>query len=770
MTAVAVVGMGVALPGASTPDELWDLLRSGRSVLSAADADPAGLAGLHDPDPAVADRSYNRVYGPLSDLRPHPRLRAETDVGDAPPGLTTYWLRHCLLQALDTTTVADRDRCAFAIGYGVSGSINAEQAFLVEAVAQGVGAYDADAGQIPDLVRRALAGTYPFAGPEPHVFLPHEVGRRAAAGLLPPQTEIVTIDTACSASLYAVQAAISALSTGTADVVFCGGACNVTPSEYVMLSQVGLVSANDQLRSFDVAGTGSLWSEGAAVVALKTLDRAVADGDEVLGVIAGLGTSSDGRGREVLAPDSRGQALAIRRSLESAGVAAGSVDWILAHAIGVPAGDAVEFAALREAADSATDCLVTVNKPQFGHTSWASGLLSLVHVLLALRNETVPAQRRFTRTPESYRQEATRLRIPVTDAPWPRTADRPRIAGVNSFGFGGTNVHAVVTDTPRVGGFARRSGTGEIAVVGWGAHLPGAPTATEVLDQLRRAEWHVPPGFGESYPLPDPVQLRMPPIAARNLDRTQLMLIQSMLQLAGEHGEVWAPFTDTTGVFVGHHGVPGAFGPVVLRINRDLIAGALAGVTDATAAPAVDRFLKSLQALAADPDETVGGLLPNFIASRATKRFDLRGMAMVVDQGIDSALGAVHLAMRALHTRELDMALVGGVNGNSGPELRAILGAPFRSPAVDLAEGAFTLALARPDTAAEHGLPILARLRAGQDPHDGPATVRCGPSAGRSYLGGDGALAILSAVATGGTVRVEPYDPAIQPAGILVRV
>ncbi|MEK8142921.1 hypothetical protein NKH18_14435 [Streptomyces sp. M10(2022)] len=139
-----------------------------------------------------------------------------------------------------------------------------------------------------------------------------------------------------------------------------------------------------------------IFADGAALVVLKRLSKAQEDGDEVFGVLRAFGSSSDGKGKAIYAPNSAGQSLAVRRALENGDVDGDEVDWINAHATGTPAGDLAEFSTLREHFGTARPTAVTSNKSLIGHTGWAAGVVSLIENLKGLEKETIPGQFRFT--------------------------------------------------------------------------------------------------------------------------------------------------------------------------------------------------------------------------------------------------------------------------------------------------------------------------------------------------------------------------------------
>jgi acyl transferase domain-containing protein len=463
------------------------------------------------------------------------------------------------------------------------------------------------------------------------------------------------------------------------------------------------------VRALDAGADGALFSDGAGLVVLKRLSRARADGDRVLGLLSAIGLSADGRGKAIYAPAPAGQELAVERALDRSGLAAQDVDWIVAHATGTPAGDEAEFTGLhaRYAGDRPT--YVTSNKSLVGHSGWAAGVVSVIHALLALRHDTIPAQYRFERLPEAMSALSGALRVPQEPVPWPAHPDRARRVAVSGFGFGGTNAHLILTEDHAS---AARSGSpialpapveDDLVVVGWSSRLPGDLDADAVTAWATGEGPSPEPSFGTVYPVPPFQELRMPPPTARATDRTQLMLVRCMQQLDDSVREFCLNRRLTAGVVVGHTGATRNALLYKTRAYLDEIAHAVAGAEE----PAVTaKFLQRLEEratglIAAPTEDSFPGEMPNVIAARLCNYFDLRGLSLTVDAGEASLLEAFDVAGLYLGFEEIDVALVAGVNGAALPGWNDADG---RSAA----EGAFLFVVTRRSVAEEAGLPVLA--------------------------------------------------------------
>ncbi|ARQ70544.1 type I polyketide synthase [Streptomyces marincola] len=257
-----------------------------------------------------------------------------------------------------------------------------------------------------------------------------------------------TVDAACASSLAAVDAACKELAAGTSDVVLCGGAdLHNGINDYLMFASVGALSPTGRSRTFDAEADGIALGEGVACVVLKRLADAERDGDRVYAVIEGVGASSDGRARGLIAPRPEGQRAALRRAYRAAGVSPADVGLIEAHGTGTVVGDRTELAVLTEefteAGAEPGRCALGSVKSQIGHTKCTAGLAGLIKTVLALHTGTLPPTGNLTRPNPAWDPASSPFVFHTAPRPWPLPAARRR-AGVSAFGFGGTNFHAVL--------------------------------------------------------------------------------------------------------------------------------------------------------------------------------------------------------------------------------------------------------------------------------------------------------------------------------------
>ncbi|MFI6933300.1 SDR family oxidoreductase [Streptomyces sp. NPDC050287] len=764
--AIAVVGMGMAVAGANSPDEFWKLRTTGDELFVKVPRDRWQHDSFHSPDLTAEDKAYAEQCVFITDFAPADGALEGMPGEPGDQELTTKWLRHSLVQALDGVHRRDTDRCSFVVGYTPDGSQHLEEAGVLQSATRlthGI----LDDLQVPGERRKTLregidhtlTDRYRRGAGSPSRFLPHRVGEVAMDGVLPPSTELHMVDTACSSSLYAIDIAAKGLLMGKQDIAVCGGAFALAPRGTVLFSKLQGLSKRGTVHALDESADGVIFADGAALVVLKRLSHAQRDGDRVLGVLRAFGSSSDGKGKAIYAPNARGQSLAVRRALEGGEVDTADVRWINAHATGTPAGDLEEFTTLREHFGTSAPTAVTSNKSLLGHTGWAAGVVSLIESLKGLEHHTIPGQFRLDTPRADFRLDETELEVTSEPREWPQSRERPRLAAVSGFGFGGTNAHLIVSEnrapagapaaeTPTTKAPATDS---RVALVGWSAHVPGLDGRTEVTRWLSGGAGPRDT-FGADYPVPPFKKIRLPPKTIRALDRCQLMVLECAHQLRDQMPDFWSEQAPKTGVFVGHMGPTRAAMQYANRCYLDDIGEALAESPLAGSAEVprvLDRLREQVRsAIPESNEDSFPGQMPNIISARVANYFDLNGSNMTVDSGFSSALSSITLAGRYLRTGELDFALAGGINGNSLPEYRSLIGDLLPENRTELAEGAFLFALTTEDRARQAGLPVLAYIDETLDEAPTREPVLCGPAAPENarYLGASGGLAILRAL------------------------
>lgn len=262
-------------------------------------------------------------------------------------------------------------------------------------------------------------------------------------------------DTACSSVFVALNRAVRALRAGECEMAIVGGAnLLVQPDASVGFASLGYLSPSGRCRSFQEGADGYVRSECVGTFLLKPLHQAEADGDMIHAVVKGTGVHHGGRGLSLTAPSVTGMRAAMIQAYRSAAIEPADVQYIEAHGIAAALGDAVEMQAFKSAFDELsgatrgdTPCFIGSLKPNLGHAEVASGVAALAKVIMALKTRTLPGMRQEARLSEQVSLSGTAFAIADRSREWPAPfAGKPRVASLNSYGFGGVNAHVVLEE------------------------------------------------------------------------------------------------------------------------------------------------------------------------------------------------------------------------------------------------------------------------------------------------------------------------------------
>lgn len=423
---IAIIGMACRLPGGiSSPEQFWEALIRGEDLVTEIPPARWDVEEYYDPQPGAFGRSVCKWGAFLDDVAGFDADFFGITDGEA----TAMDPQHRLLletswEAMEHGGLSPNTLAMSRTGVFM-GLMHGDYQFL-----------HAEAN--------ALEGPYGYLGNS----FAMGSGRIAhAMGLRGPA---LTVDTACSSGLMAVHMACRSLNDNECDVALAGGASvSLEPRKACSGSAIGMLSATGRCHAFDVAADGFVVGEGCAVLLLKRLPDALADGDRIVAVLRGTAANQDGRTVNVATPSHTAQVEVYRAALAAAGVDARTVGMVEAHGPGTPVGDPIEYASLAEVYGLAGPCALASVKTNFGHTQSAAGALGLMKAVLAVQHGVIPRNLHFARLPDEMARIETNLFVPQTNTLWPDNNDRgPRRAAVSSYGFSGTNVHAIVEQAP----------------------------------------------------------------------------------------------------------------------------------------------------------------------------------------------------------------------------------------------------------------------------------------------------------------------------------
>lgn len=262
----------------------------------------------------------------------------------------------------------------------------------------------------------------------------------------------MSVDTACSSSLVTVNLACQSLLRGESSVALAGGVLlHMTPQYTVTESKGGFLSPEGLSRTYDADANGYVRSEGVGIVALKRLDHALRDGDRIHAVIAGSGVNQDGRTNGITVPNGEAQKKLILRVCDEADIAPGELQYIEAHGTSTPVGDPIEANALGQVLAQGRkpddQCFIGSVKTNIGHTEAAAGVAGLIKTVMALKHKVIPPHINLKTINPALNIDDQPFEIPREPTLWPKHTG-PARAGVNSFGFGGTNAHVILEEAP----------------------------------------------------------------------------------------------------------------------------------------------------------------------------------------------------------------------------------------------------------------------------------------------------------------------------------
>ncbi len=430
---IAIIGLGVRLPGADSLDAFWEHLAAGRSLISEVPARRWDKDAWHG-NPAKGNKTSS-IWGGFV---------AEADCFDAAffniSPREAAWMDPQQRFALELAWQAIEDagyRASSLAGSNTGvfmGVCHWDYAELLEKHLAQLDAYT-PTGIAFSIIANRVSHFFDLRGPS------------------------IANDTACAASLTSVYEAVRALQSGACDLALAGGVNLIwSPNHFVAFAKNGMLSPSGASQAFDQGADGYVRGEGGAMLLLKPLARAVADGDPIHGVIRGIGINHGGRTNSLTVTNPQAQAELVAGVIREAGVAPGSISYIEAHGTGTPLGDPIEIAGLKQAFASLYaaagetpvpgHCGVGSVKTNIGHLEGAAGVAGIVKVLAALGHEALPGNVNFRELNSLIQLDGTPFHIQGELTPWPRTPDHPRRAGISAFGFGGSNAHAVLEEAP----------------------------------------------------------------------------------------------------------------------------------------------------------------------------------------------------------------------------------------------------------------------------------------------------------------------------------
>ena len=427
---IAIIGVGCRFPGGvSSKESLWKLLIEAREGVVEVPPDRWNVKRYYDAEPGVAGKSIA--------------------------------LRGGFIDAIDQF-----DPQFFGISPREAPYVDPQHRLLLETAWEAI----EDAGLVLDFERGTDLGVFVgishndyqgiqstsfdhfSIGPYTPTGSAHSVAANRIWYCLNLRGPSVAMDTACSSALTAVHAACEHIWAGRGDAALAGGVTvMIAPGGFIGFSQAAMLSPEGRCAAFDASANGFVRGEGAGMVLLKRLSRAIADGDPVQGVILGTSINQDGHTNGIMLPSPEAQTRLVQDACRDAGIAPEDIGFVEAHGTGTAVGDPIEAHALAEAlcGNRSADAPLPIGsiKTNLGHLETAAGVAGLLKAMLVLKHRQIPPSLHFSTPNPHIDFEKLKLRVPTQLESFPNgTAER--LVGVNSFGFGGANAHVILVEPP----------------------------------------------------------------------------------------------------------------------------------------------------------------------------------------------------------------------------------------------------------------------------------------------------------------------------------
>lgn len=425
---IAIVGIGCRFPGgANSPSSFWEMLKKGTDAITEIPSERWSIEEFYNPNPEIPGKSISKWGG--------------------------------FIEGFDKF-----DAFFFGINNREAAALDPQQRKILEITWEAL----EDAGYVPSELSGSKTGVFLGAFTLDYKVLQfsdfRNIGTHTAVGsmmtMLSNRVSYIfnfkgpsmSIDTACSSSMVAIHEACQSLRNGECTLALAGGIeLLIAPEYFVAESKGGFLSSDGRSKAFDSRANGYVRGEGGGLVVLKPLKKALEDADHIYAVIRASHINQDGKTSGITVPNGDSQRVLLEEVYERCGIAPSSVQYVEAHGTGTAVGDPIEANVLgsffSQGRSDDNKCIVSSVKTNIGHLEASSGIAAVIKTALCLEKRQIPPHLHLQKVNPKINLDKLKIRIPTTLENWPET-DGPAIAGVNSFGFGGTNAHVILQEAP----------------------------------------------------------------------------------------------------------------------------------------------------------------------------------------------------------------------------------------------------------------------------------------------------------------------------------
>ncbi|WDP92222.1 MAG: acyltransferase domain-containing protein [Desulfobacter sp.] len=720
---IAVVGVGCTLPHADTPDQLWQNILDKRYSIAPMPESRMDRELYYDTNRKAEDKTYTDLAGHVDHFEFDRERFGYAEGKDKKLSRSQKMVLSTAYKAVESAGLLDENdrmicedpkRTAVIIATCLSNELGNDLQLKywypeILSMMEKLPAFERLSDDEKEKAKQAL-----FEGMEGenkgydpvHGILLNIEASRIARHLGVRGTNYI-VDAACASSVTAIDEACNELLSGEHDTVVVGGVnTHLAPESFIGFAKMGTLSDKGSF-PFDGRADGFILGEGSVVYVLKRMKDALRDGNKIFGIINAIGSSSDGKGKAIAAPNPKGQVMSLERCFGSIrpDIKPEDIGFIEAHGTSTTVGDQVELGTL-DAVYNKSGAGISSIKSQIGHLLGCAGAAGMLKALLAVNKGMLPPNGGFETLSDKHDLSKSSLFIVKDAQDWTPEGGTSRKAGISSYGFGGINYHAVVEEMTDAYVPLQRDifpdtaydfNDDRIVVAGLGVFLPGAKNTEEFWDKLSSGEKqlgripadrfdngsYTDQGKDSFYYLPrvkagmvtdfkfNNLKYRMPPKMVESVERGQIFGLEAASEALENCGLLNVDGAAArTGVILGT--IAGERqSKNVIRVRKNYLRRVIencGGLEEDTAKTlASDLVNKIRETIPENNEDTTPGLLSNIISGRIANFFGLNGANYVIDASCASATIALRNGIRHLKQKDLDFVLAGGVDCNLYP-------------------------------------------------------------------------------------------------------